>query len=249
MIKLEREAEPQGMIDNKLQWQSDLQSAISKYGSYKNIPEKEKQKLISFYRNNAVKDGLIKSSFGKCAFCECIPSEGGNIEIEHFKPKSKYPELTFEWNNFLPSCRKCNGSKDSHDTGLEPIINPYDIDPKDAFYFNDIEIKATNNSTKQLAQKTIEVCGLNTVRLWKPRAEILISLRIFSRSIEEAIEELVDADTERKKGNRVKKLREAIATIELLTESSEKYSRFCINFLENSEAYIKAKQLISYAYN
>lgn len=244
MIKLEREAEPQGMIDNKVQWQNDLQSAITKYGSYKEIPEKEKQKLISFYRNDAVRDGLIKSSFGKCAFCECIPSEGGNIEIEHFKPKSKYPELTFEWDNFLPSCRKCNGSKDSHDTGVDPIINPYDIDPKNAFYFNDIEIKASDNSMKQLAEQTIEVCGLNTVRLWKPRAEILISLRIFSRSIEEATEELANADTERKRTNRVKKLREAIDTIKMLTDSSEKYSSFCSHFLNNSNAYLKAKQLL-----
>lgn len=245
MIKLEREVEPQGMIDNKLQWKSDLLTAITKYGSYKDIPEKEKQKLISFYRNDAVKSGLIKSSFGKCAFCECIPSEGGNIEIEHFKPKSIYPDLTFEWDNFLPSCRKCNDSKDSHDTGVEPIINPYDIDPKGAFYFNDIEIKAANNGMKQLAEKTIEVCGLNTVRLWRPRAEILISLRIFSRSIEEAIEELANADTDRKRANRVKKLREAIDIIEMLTKPSEKYSSFCIEFLEQSEVYLKAIQLVN----
>ncbi len=247
MIKLEREVEPQGMIDNKAQWQSDLQSAIANYGSYKKIPDKEKQKLISFYRNDAVRDGLIKSSFGKCAFCECIPSEGGNIEIEHFKPKSKYPELTFEWDNFLPSCRKCNGSKDSHDTGVEPIINPYDIDPKDAFYFNDIEIRASNSNLKKQAEKTIEVCGLNTVRLWKPRADILISLRIFSRSIEEATEELANADTDRKRDNRIKKLREAIDTIEMLTDSAEKYSSFCCDFLERSDAYLKAKQLVENA--
>jgi uncharacterized protein (TIGR02646 family) len=244
MIKLERQPEPQVMIDNKIQWQNDLQNAITKYGSYKEIPEKEKQKLILFYRNDAVKNGLIKSSFGKCAFCECIPSEGGNIEIEHFKPKSKYPELTFEWDNFLPSCRKCNGSKDSHDTGAEPIINPYDIDPKNAFYFNDIEIKAFNNGMQQLAEKTIEVCSLNTVRLWKPRADILISLRIFSRSIEEATEELTNADTDRKKAHRVKKLREALETIEMLTDSSERYSSFCCSFLEKSDIYLKAKQLI-----
>ncbi|HDY84776.1 hypothetical protein LCGC14_0526650 [marine sediment metagenome] len=247
MIKLEREVGPQGMIDNKSQWKSDLQSAIVKYGSYKEIPEKEKQKLISFYNNEAVRNGLVKSSFGKCAFCECIPSEGGNIEIEHFRPKSKYPELTFEWNNFLPSCRKCNGSKDSHDTGVEPIINPYDIDPKNAFYFNDIEIKACDSNMKQLAEKTIEVCGLNTVRLWKPRAEILISLRIFSRSIEDATEELANADTDRKRANKVKKLREAIDTIEMLTYASEKYSSFCCDFLERSDAYFKAKQLVENA--
>jgi uncharacterized protein (TIGR02646 family) len=244
MIKLKREDEPQIMVLNKSQWKKDLQNAISIYGSYKDIPETEKKKLTSFYRNDAVRDGLIKSSEGKCAFCECIPSEGGNIEIEHFKPKSEYPELTFEWDNFLPSCRKCNGSKGTHDTGLEPIINPYDIDPKSLFHFDDIEIKASNTDMKAMAEKTIEVCNLNTLRLWKPRAEILISLRIFAKSIEEAINELASADTTRKKEIRINKLREAIYTIETLTSSSEKYSSFCSNFLERSEVYHEAKSII-----
>lgn len=244
MIKLEREAEPQIMVSNKAVWQKDLQDAIACYGSYKDIPDTEKKKLTSFYRNDAVREGLIKSSEGKCAFCECIPSEGGNIEIEHFKPKSEYPEFTFEWDNFLPSCRKCNGSKGTHDTVVEPIINPYDIDPKGVFHFVDIEIKASNTGIKQIAEKTIEVCGLNTLRLWKPRAEILLSLRIFSKAIEEAIEELTDADTQRKKEIRINKLREAIDTIEMLTNSSEKYSSFCSDFLERSEAYLNAKSLV-----
>ena len=235
------------MIDNKATWLADLKAAIASYGSYKNIPEKEKQKLISHYRNDFVRSALIKSSFGKCAFCECIPSEGGNVEIEHFKPKSIYPDLTFEWINFLPACRKCNGSKDSHDTGVEPIINPYDTDPKDVFYFEDIEIKSVESPLKESANKTIEVCGLNTVRLWKPRAEILVSLRVFSRAIEEALEELKNADTERKKVNKVRKLREAIDTIETLTLSGEKYSSFCCHFLENSEIYHTAKKFLENA--
>ncbi|QYJ99440.1 hypothetical protein K0J45_09700 [Shewanella alkalitolerans] len=247
MIKLNREPEPQYMVDNKATWLKNLKDAIASYGSYKTIPEKEKQKLISHYRNEHVRCALIKSSYGKCAFCECIPSEGGNVEVEHFKPKSIYPELTFEWNNFLPSCRKCNGSKDSHDTGIEPIINPYDIDPKDVFYFEDIEIKAVESSLKESADKTIEVCGLNTVRLWKPRAEILVSLRIFSRAIDEALEEIKNADTERKKANRIKKLREAVETIETLTYPGEKYSSFCRDFLEKSQVYHNAKRLLEYA--
>ncbi len=232
------------MKANKSAWLKDLQAAIANYGSYKKIPEKEKQKLTSFYRNDEVRKALEQSSNGKCAFCECIPSEGGNVEIEHFKPKSIYPNLTFEWLNFLPSCRKCNGAKDNHDTGLEPIINPYDIDPKGIFYFDDIEIKAIDGANRDIAEKTIDVCGLNTVRLWKPRAEILVSLRILSKSIEEALQEYSLAETDRKRNLRIKKLREAIDTIEMLTNPTEKYSSFCAYFLSRSVAYIQAKELL-----
>lgn len=244
MIKLEREIEPLIMKSNKSEWLRDLQAAIANYGSYRKIPEKEKQQLTSFYRNNDVREALVKSSRGKCAFCECIPGEGGNVEIEHFKPKSIYPDLTFEWLNFLPSCRKCNGAKDSHDTGVEPIINPYDVDPKGLFYFDDIEIKAHISANTGIAEKTIEVCGLNSVRLWKPRAEILVSLRIFSKSIGEAIQEYHCADTDRKRAHRIKKLREAIETIDMLTDPTEKYSSFCVHFLNKSSTYTEAKRLL-----
>jgi len=222
-----------------------LKTAITTYGTYKDIPKEEKSKLISHYRHDEIKAPLFQSSSQKCAFCECKPAEGGNIEVEHFIPKSKYPDFTFDWNNFLPSCRKCNGSKDDHDTIKNPIVNPYNINPDDVFHYNDIKISAKSNSYKDIGDNTIDVCSLNSVRLMRPRAEILVSLHYFSDSIDEAVLDYQNANTDQKRRNRKRKIGEALESIEILANPNERYSGFCKHYLENSNSYISAKKIVN----
>ena len=56
-----------------------------------------------------VKKALKKMCQGaqRCAYCEDSCAD----EIEHIKPKSLYPELTFVWMNYLYACGPCNGAK------------------------------------------------------------------------------------------------------------------------------------------
>ena len=244
MIRLNRTSKPKLLEDNEYTWLCHLKAAIAAYGSYSAIPQDEKSKLTKFYRHDDIKEELFKTSFEKCAFCECKPAEGGNIEVEHFKPKSIHPDFTFEWENLLPSCRKCNGSKLDHDTAIAPIVNPYEMDPKEIFEYSDIRILAKSGASKSIGDNSIEVCGLNSVRLMKPRSEILVNLYFFQDTLQEAMADYHDADTGAKKRNRVRSINEAIEKIEQLTDPREKYSGFCSNFLENCEIYNKAKALI-----
>ena len=48
---------------------------------------------------------------GKCAMCE----RAGAEQIEHFCPKSIYPERTYLWSNLLLICGDCNHNKDDLD--------------------------------------------------------------------------------------------------------------------------------------
>ncbi|WCM53366.1 HNH endonuclease [Pseudomonas sp. WJP1] len=244
MIKLTRGLEPDFLIHNKTELWNSLKEAIMIYGSYKLIPPDAKEKLVCHYRHSEIKAALIESSYGKCAFCECVPSEGGNVEVEHFKPKSKHPNSTFEWENLLPACRRCNGSKDDHDTESEPIVNPYIQDPSDFFFYESLNIKPLTGANYKIASRTIEVCGLNTIRLWKPRSQILVSLHDFEQSLEAALEDFREADTMRKKANRKRSIREAVSRIEELSKTAEKYSAFCGFFLRDSEIYREARLLI-----
>lgn len=43
----------------------------------------------------------------RCMYCEDSCAD----EIEHIRPKSWYPELTFVWENYLYACGPCNGGK------------------------------------------------------------------------------------------------------------------------------------------
>lgn len=60
---------------------------------------------------DAVKYALTRMCSGarRCGYCEDSAAD----EIEHIKPKSLYPELTFVWLNYLYACGPCNTSKSS----------------------------------------------------------------------------------------------------------------------------------------
>lgn len=245
MIKLYRNPKPKILKDNQTTWTNALLNAVSQYGDYSKIPKDIKDQLLKYYRHEKIKEALFTSSLQKCAFCEIKPGESGNIEVEHFAPKSLYPERAFDWENFLPACRKCNGSKDDHDTLNEPIINPYDLDPAEAFYYKDIKIAAKDNQHKKPAELTIKICGLNSSRLLRPRADILISLHGFSDALEAAIQDYTGANTPRKKKERKRKIMEALDTIENLATPSEKLSGFCREYLQECEPIITAKKIIA----
>lgn len=244
MIKLDRPPEPSVLKEKGTEWTAALMEAVTTFGSYKGIPDADKEQLLSHYRHQEIKAALAGSSNGKCAFCECIPTEGGYIAVEHFKPKSIYPGATFEWSNLLPSCSQCNGSKLNHDTVVEPIANPYDIDPMEIFCYDGISMKPINGTHYALAKKTIETCGLETIRLWKPRADILVNLMAFTSTLSEAINEFLEADTDKKKTIRARKLNEALQTIESLMHPSSKLSAFCRDYLQKCDVYQNAKSLV-----
>lgn len=42
----------------------------------------------------------------RCSYCEDARGE----DIDHFRPKNLYPELTFEWANYLLACSACNSN-------------------------------------------------------------------------------------------------------------------------------------------
>ncbi|WP_282498105.1 retron system putative HNH endonuclease [Pantoea stewartii] len=241
MIKLNRPSEPKVLCDNAAGWTQDLMALVKKHGGYKSIPKADKEAALKFYRHEDIKAALKESSFEKCAFCEGIPAETGYAEVEHFHPKSIYTDKAFEWTNLLYSCHACNHKKFIHDTMKEPIINPYDIDPRDCFTYTDIMIEPKAGPSYDIAQKTIDVCGLSDKRLFSPRATILASFRIFEADIRQALKEFDSARTADNKERKAANINDALSTIEELTLPKAKLSHYCLYLLENSVTYQEAK--------
>jgi len=230
---------------NEKKWTENLIQAITNYGSYNKIPSKEKEKLLGFYRHPEIKEHLFKISNDKCAFCEGKPGESGNIEVEHYAPKSIYYKKTFEWSNFLPVCRKCNEAKSDLDTIQEPIINPCVIDPEDYIAFDGIFIIQNEFCpNERITLRTIKELKLNSRRLFKARAELLANLSSYIVDLENWLEDLEEVSTSRKRHNRILKLRDSLENIEVLTESNEKYSAFSKLFLRNNKTYNLAKKIV-----
>ena len=55
--------------------------------------------------------------YGSVCHCCGAAGEGVEIHVDHIKPRSKYPELSFEFENLQILCRVCNFSKNNrHET-------------------------------------------------------------------------------------------------------------------------------------
>jgi len=46
-----------------------------------------------------------------CAYCEGEINASRAGQVEHYKPKSLFPSLAYEWDNYFLSCAGCNGAK------------------------------------------------------------------------------------------------------------------------------------------
>ncbi len=72
-------------------------------------------------RMRADADALGALFHGKCAFCESDPRHVSNMQIEHYRPKhdARFSGLICAWENWLPSCQRCNQKKSTRFPGCE----------------------------------------------------------------------------------------------------------------------------------
>jgi hypothetical protein len=154
VIKLVRENRPEYLSDEKVLQLTNI----------------FKESKTAVWNNKYIKIPLLFSSHGKCAYCECpLTTESNYMEVEHFEDKMHNPDKVVLWENLLPSCKKCNGSKGTHDVVNDPIINPYIESPKDHLL---LRLYRFRGKTKK-GKSTIEVTNLNhSSRLVLSRFEI-----------------------------------------------------------------------------
>ena len=71
------------------------------------------------YKDTVNKEALRESTSGKCMYCESKIGYSSYPHVEHIKPKKKFPELEFSWNNLGFSCQVCNTNKgDKYDEAI-----------------------------------------------------------------------------------------------------------------------------------
>lgn len=104
------------------------------------VTDAEKENAVNKYRHAQIKDALESLFYGKCAYCESKIKQVAYPQIEHYRPKSKFPDLTFEWENLLLACSVCNSTEHkgnnfpaASDKG--PYINPCIDNPEEHFQF------------------------------------------------------------------------------------------------------------------
>lgn len=245
MIKLERADKPSFLTDEKVQ----------------ELTDKFKLDGTSVWNIDELKEVLLDSSYGKCAYCESnLTEESKYMEVEHFEDKKNNPEKVILWENLLPSCKKCNGKKSTHDVITEPIINPYEDIPKEHIKLKNYRFSEIDNSPK--GKNSIEVLDLNNYeRLIFPRFKIGNKLQEITLLAKEKLNNYLENKSVRNKNKIVGVIEEILkecqcnsiysATTSTILLNDENFNEIMLKMKEESiwdsdieELYIKAKNLI-----
>ncbi len=72
---------------------------------------------------------LIKDFHNNCGYCgQSLPTpQNASVskgDVDHYLPKSDYPDQVYEWTNYVWSCKPCNGLKWTFHSIEYPLLNP-----------------------------------------------------------------------------------------------------------------------------
>ncbi|NOX46998.1 MAG: TIGR02646 family protein [Chlorobi bacterium] len=144
-----------------------------------------------------LREHILKSEqVNQCAYCEsAITSFSTKSHIDHFKRKHYFPELTFDYNNLLVSCKNHNHCASTKDQKVKSrdfyksLINPVIDEPSDYF---DYQISGKLVSINKKAKFTIEAFNLNHTGLKQQRNNISWAVQSYKSSLglEEVIEQV-----------------------------------------------------------
>ncbi len=247
MIQIIRPPIPQILKDNQKKWTDELLTFIKPFGSYSNVPSKlifQRDKLVNRYRQNEIKKALHKMTKGKCAFCESRVGIVGYGQIEHFLPKSIYPQYTFEWENLLLTCEICNHLKGNLDTRLEPILNPVKYNPADYFFYQDLLIRSKPDAPI-FAKRTIEKCDLNRIEIASERAMMLLNFHQSERVLQAKIERFLELKQNNAQNSHAVEMLSSLKSLKIQADSTKTYVGFLRFFLKKSDIVEEAIQLVN----
>lgn len=79
-----------------------------------------------FHTNTTNKKHLAKDFDHRCAYCNDLDTYGGGYvayHVEHFAPKTKFPDLMYNYDNLLYACPWCNRAKWDYWPSDDPNVN------------------------------------------------------------------------------------------------------------------------------
>ena len=132
------------------------------------------------YKDPVNKEALRKSTLGKCIYCESKIEHNSYAHIEHIKPKEKFPELKFTWDNLGFSCQICNTNKGEKYDETTPFIDPYSESPEDHIVFLLFYLFPKQGSER--GEYTIKELDLNRPNLIERRKERIEKLNIMIKA-------------------------------------------------------------------
>ncbi|MCP5063982.1 MAG: TIGR02646 family protein [Ignavibacteriae bacterium] len=145
---------------------------------------------------------LSKEQNYQCGYTELYISEPLKCHIDHYKKKSIYPQLEFEWNNFIVATKDslfgANYKDSSYKIKKEDynlILDPTIDNAQEYFLYNSWgEITSNKNLgelEKEKVNKTIEVFNLNHRSLIEYRKKIIQNVLSYKSQLSKSVIEFV----------------------------------------------------------
>lgn len=162
MIRVEPAKEP-----------ADFDEKVRKRGNeWLKTNSEGKKSPPAFWRE--VHEEFFAAYKGYCAYTTFrLPTSEHGV-VDHFKPKSRYKELTYEWTNYRLAGYYVNSKKGE---SCE-VLDPFQL-PEDAYLLQadgSIEANAavfTTPRQQEQAERTIDILGLNSPANCKARREYI----------------------------------------------------------------------------
>jgi uncharacterized protein (TIGR02646 family) len=160
MHKVKRNNPPKSLKGKNRQWLHKLEIDHNLNHDWECLSRSTKIDIQNSLRN------MYK---GCCCYCESIIEHTSFMNIEHFKPKSKYKSLCYEYSNLHYCCTVCNNRKRS--TFNELLISPTEDNPE--LYIKYIGGTAKSIDNNERGIETINVLDLNRNCLKDVRSKII----------------------------------------------------------------------------
>ena len=169
----------------------------------------------AFHTNRTNKRHLSEDFAHRCAYCNDHHAYGGGYrayQVEHFAPKSKFPDLEYDYDNLLYACPWCNGAKwniwPSEDAKKNIVGEIGFVDPCTSEYDNHLE-RLSDGSIK--GKTPIGNYMVKTLRLYLKRHAIVYNVDKLQAKVNE-LEKSVEQD--RTKGKNCTAKERALQLIE-----------------------------------
>lgn len=152
MIRLLKGDEPAVLVANKDAWTAEF------------VAGDDRRR----YAHPEIKDALRTETNQKCAYCESRMEHVSYPNVEHIRPKARFPDQVVEWTNLTLGCTVCNTNKGDHYDEDCVLLDPYSDAPEDHLtWFGPMVLEVTPDR----GRSTITKIGLNRPELLYQRSE------------------------------------------------------------------------------
>ncbi len=210
----------------------------------------------SYWLRDDIRKPLMNDFKNNCGYCGCLISKpwhttdklmAGKGDVDHFRAKSKHPDLTYNWLNYIWSCKACNQIKGSFDDKKFPLFNPCLADDCCKLSFiSDIgsyELSPTENKDAALIARlknTVDKTLLNAEDTCSERRDKITLLTGYFESInnllnidEELPEELIElvrSTNQQEIDNNISRIRLTLQSKSYKLLIFSKYKTLCVIF-------------------